>query len=93
MKNTLFPSLLCTRKRIIIEDKWQLWKAQYSNAFTKVRSIGGYHGKECKSHKDKEVSELPVLLCQHSDTTLADIVLPPAPEEPLITYLDRTEVR
>lgn len=49
-------------------------------------------GEEFNNHKDKRISELQQLLCQHANTTPDDILLPPAPEQPSIPTIDQTEV-
>jgi hypothetical protein len=49
-------------------------------------------GEEFNNHKDKRISELQQLLCQHANTTPDDILLPPAPEQPSIPTIDQAEV-
>ncbi len=47
-------------------------------------------GDEYNIHKDKRVAELQLLLSQYADMNLADILLPPTPEEPSISHVDET---
>ena len=83
------------QKLKIVEDKAKalltLNKSTYNK--TEILTILQWKlGVDFNNHKDKRVSDLQALLLEHADRMPDDIILPPAPEQPSIPDIDRTEV-
>jgi hypothetical protein len=78
-----------------VEDKAKAMIALNKSTYNKTEILAILRwklGEAYNTHKDKKVAELQLLLSEYENTTPADILLPPAPEEVSIPHIDETEV-
>jgi hypothetical protein len=78
-----------------VEDKAKAVIALNKSTYNKAEILAILRwklGDEYNTHKDKKVAELQLLLSAYENSNPADILLPPAPEEPSIPHIDETEV-